>query len=190
MVKKPKAGGARPGAGRPKGTGRYREPTSAIRVPVSMLSEIKQLLALKQQYGRSGHIQAANRPFSPVPFFSARVAAGGPVEATDHIEAHVDLHDYLVSSSSQVFMLRAKGDSMIDAGIYEDDLLIVDRSIAPQDGKIVIARLDGEFTVKRLRTQEKKQWLVPENANYSPISLEKHQDCEIIGVVIHVIHSF
>ena len=190
MVKKSKAGGSRPGAGRPKGTGRYREPTSAIRVPVSMLSEIKQLLALKQKNGRNTSIQAANRPISPVPFFSARVAAGGPVEATDHIDAHVDLHDYLVRSSSQVFLLRAKGDSMIEAGIYENDLLIVDRSITPQDGKIVIARLDGEFTVKRLRIQKKGQWLVPENTNYSPIPLEKHQDCEIIGVVIHVVHSF
>lgn len=194
MEKKSKAGGSRVGSGRPKGTGKYKEATCAIRVPVSLLSEIKQLLALK--VNRSKH--TANHGFfypsettslNTIPLYSSSIAAGLPSPVEDHIDDDIDLNQYLVSNPSDVFMVRANGDSMIETGIQDNDLLLVDRSITTQEGKVVIALLDGELTVKRLRSKGKEIWLLPENKNYSPIPVTSEQELSILGVVIHVIHS-
>jgi DNA polymerase V len=86
--------------------------------------------------------------------------------------------------------MRVQGDSMIGAGIHDNDMLVVDRSIKATDGKIVIASLNSGLTVKRLRHIENQIILMPENSNYSPIVVTADLDLKIWGVVVHVIHSF
>ncbi len=191
MTKKTNAGGSRPGAGRPKGTGKYKEATCALRVPMSLLPQIKDLIALKKNtvFTNASDFQATDQSGQTVPFYSARIAAGSPTHADDHLDDQINLNQYLVANPENVFLVRAKGDSMIEAGITENDMLVVDKSITAQVGKVVIALLDGEFTVKRLTVKNKQYVLQPENKNYSPILINPEQDFSILGVVIHVIHS-
>lgn len=124
-----------------------------------------------------------------LPYFSSRVQAGFPSPADDHMEAKLDLNDHLVSNPASTFFVRAMGDSMKDAGIFENDLLVVDRSKEATSGKIVIAAINGELTVKRLLKNKEKTFLVPENKNYRPLEITENTDCHIWGVVLHVIHS-
>ena len=97
------------------------------------------------------------------PLYSSDVEAGFPSPAEDYIEQELNLHDYAVRHKAATFFVRAHGDSMIKAGIFDGDLLIVDRLEAAEDGRVVIAALDGELTVKRLVKKDGKTWLAPEN---------------------------
>ncbi|MGB1036450.1 MAG: LexA family protein, partial [Candidatus Puniceispirillales bacterium] len=108
-------GGARPGAGRPAGQGQYGEPTKPIRLPVSMIDEV-------MDYVATGGRQS-------LPLFSCAVAAGFPSPADDHLEGSLNLNDYLVKHPAATFFVRVSGDSMIKAGIHENDILVVDRSL-------------------------------------------------------------
>lgn len=168
-------GGARPNAGRPMGLGKYKESTIPLRVPLSRLDEIKHVLEEGVQYR--------------LPLFGCKVRAGFPSPADDYIESYLDLNTHLVQHPAATFFVRASGDSMIDAGIREGDLLIVDRSIEPRHGAIVIAAVNGELTVKRLSLMGGKAQLIPENKRYSPIHLTEDLELVIWGVVIHTIHS-
>jgi len=124
------------------------------------------------------------------PLFGTKVAAGFPSPADDHIEDSLDLNEHLIKNPSSTFYLRVSGESMIGAGIHEDDLLVVDRSLEPVDGKIVIAALDGELTVKRLKISKKTGiTLLPENDNFDPIEISQDADFRIWGVVTNVIHQ-
>ena len=116
------------------------------------------------------------------------VSAGFPSPADSYIEGKLDLNELLIKKPAATFFVRVSGDSMVGAGIFSDDLLIVDRSIDPIDKKVVIAVVDGEMTVKRIRIRGDKISLTPENDNYSPIELEEASEVEIWGVVTHVIH--
>ncbi len=122
----------------------------------------------------------------PLPLFSSRVAAGFPSAADDHLEKHLDLNEHLIKHPTATFFLRVRGDSMIGAGIHDNDVLVVDRSLEPVNGKIVIAIVDGDFTVKRLIRRQGKTLLVPENDVYEPIEFTDNQDLEIWGVVTGV----
>ncbi len=124
------------------------------------------------------------------PLFLAPVSAGFPSPAEDYIEGGLDLNSYLVRNPMATFFVRATGDSMIDAGIHSGDILIVDRSAEARDGKVVIAVLDGELTVKRLRrSQEGEVSLHAENRRYAPIPIREGTALEIWGVVTAVIHQ-
>ena len=180
MKQKKKMGGHREGSGRPKGTGRYGEPTCPLRIPESLLPKVRALLESTEQDISSVYA---------IPLYSGRVAAGHPSPVDDHIEHHLDLNQHLIQKPNTTFFVRVEGDSMIEAGIYENDILIVDRSLEAYDGKIIIAVLDGELTVKRFRKQKAGVWLQPENPKYSPIPVTEHTNFHIWGVVIHVIHS-
>lgn len=122
----------------------------------------------------------------PIPLFSTRVAAGFPSPADDYVERTLDLNELCVSNPPATYFVRADGDSMNSAGIAPGDLLVVDRSISPEAGDIIIAALDGEFTVKYLQT-EPIVCLVPANDNYSPISISPEQDLIVFGVVTNII---
>jgi DNA polymerase V len=168
-------GGKRHNAGRPRGLGPHGESTKPIRIPLSRVEAVQQFI----QTGKTMRI----------PLYSNSIPAGFPSPADDHIESHLDLNDYLVSNPAATFMVRAVGDSMINAGINSGDILIVDRSITPTSGKIVIAAVDGELTVKRLDIHADHLYLVAENPNYPPIRVNESQDAIVWGVVTNVIHS-
>jgi DNA polymerase V len=125
-----------------------------------------------------------------IPFYATRVAAGTPFngEDYDYIE-HLDLNEHLTGNSNNIFCIRVQGESMIDAGICDNDILVVDRSMEPTDEKIVIASLNSELTVKRLKRVGDQIILMPANPAYSPIVVTADIDLKIWGVVIHVIHS-
>ena len=121
-----------------------------------------------------------------LPFFSASVPAGFPSPADDYIEAGLDLNEYLVKHPSATFLARASGDSMTRAGILDGALLVVDKSIEPKNGHIVIAAINGELTCKILDV--KHQMLRAANPSYPSISLNDGDDLLIEGVVIHAIN--
>jgi DNA polymerase V len=123
-----------------------------------------------------------------LPLFSAKIPAGFPSPADDHIEAELDLNEYLIEHPSTTFFVRAKGDSMQEAGIFDKDLLIVDRSLTPKNNDIVIAAVCGELTVKRLVVKLGKPFLYPANPRYKPIPIKEGSELYVWGVVVHAIH--
>ncbi len=123
-----------------------------------------------------------------LPFYESKVQAGFPSPAEDRTEATLDLNEHLIRNPEATFYVRVTGDSMMDAGIKENDLLVVDRSVEPAHNKIVIANIDGEFTVKRLKIINKEWFLVAENKNYPSMKLNKN--ASILGVVTAVVHQF
>ncbi len=126
----------------------------------------------------------------PLAFFTSRVEAGFPSPADDYLEGTLDLNEHLIRHPAATFFLRVSGDSMTGAGIYPGDILIVDRSLPPADGRIVIAVVDGELTVKRLSRRQGRIRLLPENSRYPPIDITAEQDLRVWGVVVHAVHSF
>lgn len=122
------------------------------------------------------------------PLFLVPVPAGFPSPADDYLEGKLDLNQYLIQHPAATFFFRVTGDSMIGAGIHSGDLLIVDRSLEPKDGNVVIAALDGELTVKRLSMREGKPVLLPDNEQYQPVEVGEHAAFEVWGVVTNVIH--
>jgi DNA polymerase V len=165
-------GGARTGAGRPKGQGKYGVVTKPIRVPEDMIPDIENFI---RGYGYE------------LPLYGCNVSAGSPAPADDYIEDKVDLHKYLVSNPESSFLVKATGDSMIDAGIYSGDVLVVDRSVKPSHGKVVIAAIDGQLTVKRFYNKNGETYLQAENPDYSDIELQENNDLIIWGVVTSVL---
>ena len=125
-----------------------------------------------------------------IPYFENGVSAGFPSPAEDHIHSKIDLNNLLIENPSATYYVRVNGDSMLGAGILSGDLLIVDRSIEVTNNCIVVAHLDGEFTVKRIKKIKKKIFLQAENNNYKPIEITKEMDFELFGVVAHAIHHF
>jgi DNA polymerase V len=128
-------------------------------------------------------------PACGVPLFLVSVSAGFPSPAEDYLDGKLDLNEYLIKHRAATFFLRAAGDSMTGAGIHNGDILIVDRSLDPVDDNIVIAVLDGELTVKRIRKSAGELLLLPENAHYKPVRVTEEMDIAIWGVVTNVIHS-
>ena len=169
----PPRGGARPGAGRPKGKGKYGETTKPLRIPESM---IEQVLSFVQHKGYQ------------LPLYSCKVSAGFPSPADDYMEGMLDLNEHLIQHPSATFFVRVTGDSMIGAGIHANDILIVDRSLEAASDRIVIAALDGELTVKRLHVGPEGTRLLPENPVYDPIEIKEESELHIWGVVTNVIH--
>lgn len=124
-----------------------------------------------------------------VPLYQDKISAGFPSAGDDSVEERLDLNELLIKHPAATFFLRVSGNSMIGAGIHEGDILIVDRSLKPGHGKIVIASLNGELTVKRLFIEGGKIKLVAENAAYPPIDISEEIDFRVWGVVTNVIHS-
>ena len=131
---------------------------------------------------------AALHPASPpLRLVLHRVHAGFPSPATDYIEEGLDLNDYLVRHRAASFLFTVQGDSMQGAGIVEGDKVIVDRSIDPQHNHIVIAVVDGEYTIKRLFRRGSRIELRPENPAFQPIRFADGSQLEIWGVVVGVV---
>ena len=123
-----------------------------------------------------------------LPLAAESVAAGFPSPADDYIDSGIDLNEVLIRHPSSTFFLRVSGDSMVEAGIQHGDLLVVDRSLEPRPGLIVVAVLDGAFTLKRLARHRGQLRLEAANSAYPPLELHQCGDVQIWGVAIHVIH--
>ena len=123
-----------------------------------------------------------------IDFHMTSVNAGFPSPAEDHLDVSLDLNEYLIKHPSATFYIYAKGDSMINDGIYSGDIMIVDRSLSPKSKDIVIAVIDGDFTVKRIYYKNNKIYLIPSNKKYKSISITDDMDFQIWGVVTHTIH--
>jgi DNA polymerase V len=123
------------------------------------------------------------------PLFKSGVSAGFPSPAADYEEGKLDLNKHLVRNPAATFFVRVNGDSMLGAGIHTGDLLVVDRSLEPIDKSVVIAVVNGELTVKRIRLRKGKITLQPENENYPPCQITECVEFEVWGVVTNVIHS-
>lgn len=124
------------------------------------------------------------------PFFEEKIPAGYPSFLEASSQSELNLHDFLVNKPASTFFIRVSGDSMIGAGIFDADLLIVDRSLNPKTGSVVIATLDGEFTVKRFVKKQNRLFLSPENPRYRPFEVKEEMDFEVWGVVTYVVHGF
>ncbi len=123
------------------------------------------------------------------PLVGEKVQAGFPSPADDYIEEQLDLNKYCITNPPATFFVRVEGDSMVNAGISKGDLLVVDRSREVHSNDIVIAILDGEFTLKRLIAKKNRFFLYPENSEYSQIELTEDMEFEIWGKVTKVIHE-
>ncbi len=133
--------------------------------------------------------KASEEKKTGAPLYLTPVAAGFPSPADDFIERKLDLHEYLVKNEAATFFLRAVGNSMINAGIHDGDLLIVDRSCQASNNRIVIAAVEGELTVKRIVRRGNKVFLAPENPDYPEIDITEQEYVHIWGVVTNVIHN-
>jgi len=123
------------------------------------------------------------------PIFETKVPAGFPSPAGDYEEDKLDLNKHLIRNPAATFFVRVTGHSMVKAGIHDGDLLVVDRSIEPRDKNVVIAVVNGELTVKRIRIRKNKLTLEAENENYQSQEINEEMEFEVWGVVTNVIHA-
>jgi len=128
-------------------------------------------------------------PFTSVTFFDEGVPAGFPSPAEDHMDLDLDLSSYLIQHPSATFCVRVEGDSMVGAGIKSGDVILIDRSLTPNPGNIVLAVVDGEFTVKRVDIVDDKLFLIPENPRLKPMEVAEGSSFQVWGVVTFVIHK-
>lgn len=193
-----KPGGKRTGAGRKSGSGLYQEATAVIRVPVSQKAAVSDLLAAyarkQQQLQNRENVDSPDAFEFPadtlsaiaLPLYQSKVPAGVPSPADDHIEKRLDPNEYLIDRANDTFFVTIQGESMIEAGLMPGDKAVVDKSKLPVVGDIVLAMIDGEFTIKTLAKQKNGHpKLLPANASgrYTPILIQEPMQFEIWGVV-------
>ncbi len=136
-----------------------------------------------------GLISANDLPASFTKFFVEPVSVGFPSPANDYLESPIDLNKYLIKNGAATFLVRVSGDSMLNANIADQAILIVDRSLKPKHGSVVVASLDGDFVCKRLQLKP-RLCLLPENPKYEPIYIQHGQDLDIMGTVTAAINKF
>lgn len=122
-----------------------------------------------------------------MPYISSGIKAGFPSPAADFDGSRISIDQIVVKNSVATFYAKANGNSMIGAGIDDGDILVIDKSIEPQDGKIAVCFIDGEFTVKRIKVQENSLLLLPENKLFEPIEVTQENDFIIWGIVTYVV---
>jgi DNA polymerase V len=121
-----------------------------------------------------------------LPYFGA-VRAGFPSPAADYIDQNIDLNKELIAHPSATFFVRIKGHSMKDAGMEDGDVVLIDRAIKPNDGKIALCCWNGEFTIKRLSYKGKTLWLLPANDRFAPIEVSMEMEMVVWGIVTYII---
>ena len=184
----------RPGAGRKVGTGKFREATSVLRIPASQEPVIKDFLAAYQRkklaadLDELGEFELPALHSQPIklPLYSSKVSAGFPSPAEEHVEKRLDPSEFLIDQKDATFFVTIQGQSMIDVGLMPNDKAVIDRSKKAKIGDIVLAVIDGEFTIKTLaRKKDGSPRLLPANSTgaYSPIDITESMSFEIWGVV-------
>ncbi len=188
-------GGKRTGAGRkpnPESTVRVSVPASAKATVVEIVQLLSDRKASEAKW--PPHLKpvalAENPTKFKIPMFGHTVQAGFPSPADDYVADTLDLNEHLIHHKEATFFVEASGASMIGAGIHDGDILVVDKSLTASHGDIIIATVDGEFTVKRLEKSGGKVRLMPENADFKPIEFKNEQELLVFGVVTSVIHQF
>ena len=187
-------GGPRPGAGRKPGTGKFGEATEVIRIPASQKPIISDFLKayerkrLQKVLDPVGDIAlpALNLSRVKLPLFLSKVAAGFPSPAEDHVEKRLDPNEFLIDQEDATYFVTIQGYSMIDVGLLPGDKAVVDRSKDAAIGDIVMAMIDGEFTIKILgRDKDGSPRLLPANSTgaYPMIEIKEGMQFEIWGVV-------
>lgn len=187
-------GGIRPNSGRKTGTGKFREATSVVRIPSSQESVIKNFLTAYQRKKLLSdldpilefEIPKLNVPTVAIPLYSSKVSAGFPSPAEDHVETRLDPSEFLIDQKDATFFVTIQGYSMIDIGLLPGDKAVIDRSKNASVGDIILAIVNGEFTIKILgrHTKTKAPRLLPANSTgaYSPIEITEEMNFEIWGV--------
>jgi DNA polymerase V len=132
---------------------------------------------------------ASTETKNPLPLFASKVKAGFPSPADDFIEKPLDLNDLVIKHKAATFFIKVEGTSMEDAFIFEGDILVIDRAQKPLNKSIVLAIINGEFTVKRLLQKKEGIFLVAEKKGFKPIVITSSMDFEIWGVVTYIIHK-
>jgi DNA polymerase V len=187
-------GGTRLGAGRKPGSGPFGEPTQPIRVPQSQVDTVVAFLDACRQETLAEFPQPISTEPTAISLtaFSSRVAAGFPSPAQDYIDDAIDLNAELIIKGHEAatFVLRVKGHSMMNAGIFDSDRIVVDRALDPRQGDVVVAVLNNDLTIKRLGKVDGKIALVPENPHFKPIIVDEGDHLEIWGVVTNCLRSF
>lgn len=189
---KPRHGGTRQGAGRKAA---YDEPTKTVRVPHSLVPVVVGYLDAMKRTAGGVTDGASLRPITTpraataVPTLGRRVRAGKPTSGDDYQEDAVDLGKHLVRDPSSTFVMKVDGCSMRDAGIADGDELVVDRGVAAEDGRIVIADIDGELTVKRLKRTATGWLLQASNPDFADIPIDVKNNLHIWGVVTRVLRA-
>ena len=189
-------GGLRRGAGRKPGSNAYGEPTQPLRVPVSQVETVVAFLDAHRQPATAEN----PRPMSLTPTtvalttFVSRVPAGFPSPAADYLDDSIDLNAELIihGHEAATFVIRVKGWSMMQAGIFEGDRIIVDRALTARQGDVVVAITSNgsDLTIKRLGMLDGKVALLPENPHFKPITFEEGDTLEIWGVVTNCLRNF
>ncbi len=169
-------GGIRPGAGRPKGLGKFGEKTKPLRVPESM---VHQVLSFIQNKADTFNL----------PLYSTTALKNATIPAARSFEKTLDINKHLIKNPSTTFFVRSTNYTMADINIYPGDIVIVDSSRMTMPGDIIVALLDGELTIKRYIKKEKKIYLLPENALFEPIEITEKHDFYIWGTAISTIHK-
>lgn len=177
-------GGSRPNAGRKRA-----EPTKVIRLPISVITRLKNIVPQTEQNVTARFVVEDHLTEVRSPLYLSKVAAGFPSPADNYVERRLDLNEHLIKHKEATFFVRVNGDSMTGAGIFDNDLLVVDRAINPASGRIVVASINGELTVKRLLQKDGKLWLVAENPDYAPIEMKEDMECVVWGVVTNAVHT-
>ncbi len=183
-----------PGGGRKVGTGKFREPTSVLRIPASQAPVIKDFLAAYQRKKLIMDLDAItefeqpvlNAPSIKLPLYTSKVSAGLPSPAEEHVEKRLDPSEFLIDQKDATFFVTIQGYSMMDVGLLPGDKAVVDRSKLASIGDIVLAVLDGEFTIKTLSLKKDgTPRLLPANSTgaFSPIEITESMQFEIWGVV-------
>ena len=165
--------------GRPRG-----EPTTVVRLPVPVASLARRLAARSMRAGDINEfIDVAARSRAAIALVSSTVQAGFPSPADDYLDSPLDFNDLLIENPAATFAVRVAGDSMIGAGIFPGDIAIVDRAKTPKDRSIVLALLDGGFTLKRYRRRNGAVWLQAENPAYTDTQITGEVTFEVWGVI-------
>jgi DNA polymerase V len=139
--------------------------------------------------GLSGVFAFERKSRLKLPLYLAKVPAGFPSPADDFLDKRLDLNEHLVKHPAATFFVKVQGSSMIQAGIHSGDILIVDRALEPADKRIVVAAVNGELTVKRLRKRKERVFLASENPDFKDMEVTSEMGFEVWGVVTHVIHA-
>ena len=124
-----------------------------------------------------------------LPLAGTAIAAGFPSPAEEYLDLALDLNKELIKHPAATFYARVKGNSMVDAGIQDGDLLVIDKALEPREGAIAVCFLDGELTVKRLAVREEGVFLMPANDEFKPISITEDNEFLVWGIVAYVIHK-
>jgi DNA polymerase V len=199
MTPPPDHGGAREGAGRKPGSGAFGEPTHPVRVPESQRDAVVEFLAAYRdrrtledegvRVAESRGMRAGRRRRLPVVGFRAEAGFGSPAE--DYIEERIDLNAHLIRQGhdASTFIVRAQGWSMVGAGIHDGDELIVDRAMEATNNSVVVATINGDLVVKRLKLRGGKIALTSDNPHYPERTVAEGETLEIWGVCTRVLHS-